>query len=104
MEPLATFFNGRCFVIDSLINVQQGPGDTLHATAVGSFNLHGVTTPMQAPVRAWRDPAGFRVQASFDFDAQDSPGPRRSSGRRRPKDPGTGSAPEPARSTAPEPR
>ena len=59
------------FVIDSLVNVQKGPGDTLHATAVGSFNLHGVTTPMQAPVLAWRDPAGFRVQASFDFDAQD---------------------------------
>jgi polyisoprenoid-binding protein YceI len=59
------------FVIDSLINVQKGPGDTLHATAVGSFNLHGVTQPMQAPVLAWRDPAGFRVQAAFDIDAQD---------------------------------
>lgn len=59
------------FVIDSLINVQPGPGDTLHAVAVGTFSLHGVTTPMQAPVQAWRDPAGFRVRGSFDFDAQD---------------------------------
>jgi hypothetical protein len=59
------------FVIDSLINVQKGPGDTLHAVAVGSLSLHGVTTAMQAPVQAWRDPAGFRVRAAFDFDAQD---------------------------------
>ena len=59
------------FVIDSLINVQPGPGDTLHAIAIGSFSLHGVTSPMQAAVLAWRDPAGFRVRGSFDFDAQD---------------------------------
>ena len=59
------------FVIDSLVDVKPGPGDTLNATAVGSFSLHGVTTPMQAPVQAWRDPAGFRVRAAFDFDAQD---------------------------------
>jgi hypothetical protein len=59
------------FVIDSLIDVQKGPGDTLRATAVGSFALHGVTTPMQAAVQAWRDPAGFRVRGAFDFDAQD---------------------------------
>ena len=59
------------FVIDSLVNVRPGRGDTLHAVAVGSFSLHGVTTPMQAAVLAWRDPAGFRVRGAFDFDAQD---------------------------------
>jgi YceI-like protein len=59
------------FVIDSLVDVQPGPGDTLHAIAVGSFSLHGVTTPMQATIQAWRDPAGFRVRGAFDFDAQD---------------------------------
>lgn len=59
------------FVIDSLIDVRPGAGDTLRATAVGTFSLHGVTTPMQAAIQAWRDPAGFRVRGAFDFEAQD---------------------------------
>lgn len=59
------------FVIDSLIDVQPGPGDTLHAVAMGKLWLHGVTTPMQAAIQAWRDAAGFRVRGMFDLDAQD---------------------------------
>jgi hypothetical protein len=59
------------FIIDSLVDVRPGPGDTIQATAMGSFSLHGVTSPMQAAIQAWRDSAGFRVRGSFDFDAQD---------------------------------
>lgn len=55
------------FTIDSLVDVQQG--DTIRAKAAGSFRLHGGTHPMLAPLVAWRDPAGLRVQAQFAFPA-----------------------------------
>ena len=56
------------FTIDSLVDVQ--PGDTIRATAVGTFEAHGVARPTRAAVTAWRDPAGFRVRAQFDFPAR----------------------------------
>lgn len=57
------------FRIDSLVDVRRG--DTLRATAVGGFELHGVTRPMRAPLEAWHDPAGFRVRAQFSVPAAD---------------------------------
>ena len=56
------------FTVDSLTDVQQA-NDTIHATAVGTFLLHGVTQPMTAPVKAWHDAAGLRVQTQFHFPA-----------------------------------
>jgi len=55
------------FTIDSLVNVQ--PGDTLRATAIGTFELHGVQHPTQAPLLAWHERAGFRVRARFSVPA-----------------------------------
>jgi hypothetical protein len=55
------------FTIDSLVDVV--PGDTMRATAVGSFEAHGVRRPTQAPLMAWQDSAGFRVRAEFSVPA-----------------------------------
>lgn len=55
------------FTIDSLTEIQ--PGDTLRAIAVGTFELHGVKQSTRAPLRAWREPAGFRVQSQFSVPA-----------------------------------
>lgn len=55
------------FTIDSLVDVQAG--DTLHATAVGTFVAHGVRHPARAPLVAWRDAGGLRVQAQFAMPA-----------------------------------
>lgn len=59
------------FTIDSLVDVRPGPigSDTIHATAVGSFAVHGVSHPTRAPVAAWHDAAGFRVRAQFSVPA-----------------------------------
>jgi hypothetical protein len=56
------------FVLDSLSAVQ--PGDTLRAVAHGTMQLHGVHSKVQAPLLAWRVPEGMRVQAQFDFPAE----------------------------------
>ncbi len=55
------------FQIDSLINVQ--PGDTLHATAVGTLEMHGERVAATAPVKAWRETHGLRVQTQLEFPA-----------------------------------
>jgi len=55
------------FTIDSLTDVQTG--DTLRAIAVGTFELHGVQHATRAPLKAWTDPAGFRVRAQFSVPA-----------------------------------
>lgn len=55
------------FTIDSLTEVQ--PGDTIRAIAVGTFELHGVQHATRAPVKAWQDPAGFRIRAQFSVPA-----------------------------------
>ena len=57
------------FTIDSLTNVQ--PGDTLRATAVGTFELHGTKVPASAPVIAWREAGGLRVRTQMEFPAHD---------------------------------
>jgi hypothetical protein len=57
------------FVIDSLAKVQTG--DTIRAVAVGTLELHGARVPVQAPVKAWRERAGWRVQGQFQFPAED---------------------------------
>jgi len=55
------------FTIDSLVDVQAG--DTLHATAVGTFVARGVRHAARAPLVAWRDAGGLRVQAQFAVPA-----------------------------------
>lgn len=57
------------FAIDSLTSVTTA-NDTITAIAVGTFQLHGVTQPMQAPVKAWREGANLRVQTHFAFPAE----------------------------------
>ena len=57
------------FNIDRLENVQ--PGDTIRAVAVGTLELHGVKKEMKAPVKAWREAGGLRVQTQFNFPADD---------------------------------
>ena len=56
------------FVIDSLIMVQ--PGDTIHAVAVGTFEVHGTRHTVTAPAVAWREGDNLRVQAQFGVSAQ----------------------------------
>ena len=58
------------FFIDSIVNVTE-QADTLRGTVVGRFNVHGVTKPMTAAVRAWHETRGLRVLAKFRVDAQD---------------------------------
>jgi hypothetical protein len=55
------------FTIDSLTEVQRG--DTIRAVAVGQFTVHGVATPMRAPLTATRDAAGLRVRTQFSIPA-----------------------------------
>jgi hypothetical protein len=55
------------FQIDSLTNIQ--PGDTVRATAVGMLELHGTRLPATAPVKAWREANGVRVQTQMEFPA-----------------------------------
>lgn len=57
------------FVLDSLSAVQ--PGDTLVARAHGTLELHGVQTTISAPVKAWREREGLRVQTTFSVPADD---------------------------------
>lgn len=58
------------FIIDSVVNVTH-EADTVRGTAVGKFNLHGVTRPMTAGVRAWPTAGGLRVLAKFHVPAMD---------------------------------
>ncbi|HEY0303379.1 MAG TPA: YceI family protein, partial [Longimicrobiales bacterium] len=57
------------FQIDSLSNVQ--PGDTIRAVAHGALELHGARVATTAPVKAWREKAGMRVQTTLQFPADD---------------------------------
>jgi polyisoprenoid-binding protein YceI len=56
------------FTIDSLILVQ--PGDTIHAVAVGTFEVHGTRHPVTAPAVAWHEGDNLRVQAQFGVSAK----------------------------------
>ena len=57
------------FQIDSLSNVQGG--DTTRAVAHGTLELHGVRVATTAPVKAWREKTGMRVQTQLQFPADD---------------------------------
>jgi hypothetical protein len=57
------------FAVDSLTSIV--PGDTLKATAVGTFEVHGVRVPMTSPIKVWREGGGIRVQSHFSFPAKD---------------------------------
>jgi hypothetical protein len=57
------------FQIDSLSNVQ--PGDTIRAVAHGALELHGARVATSAPVKAWREAGGMRVQTQLQFPADD---------------------------------
>ena len=56
------------FTVDSLSNVARG--DTLTATAIGVFELHGVRQPMKSPIKVWREGGGIRVQSHFTIPAK----------------------------------
>jgi polyisoprenoid-binding protein YceI len=56
------------FTVDSVTSII--PGDTLKATAVGSFELRGVRQPMKSPVKVWREGGGIRVQSHFSIPAK----------------------------------
>lgn len=54
------------FKIDSVIDLKKDANtDTIRATAVGQFSLHGVTKPMNAQVRAFYEDGGVRVLGRF---------------------------------------
>lgn len=57
------------FAVDSLTAVT--PGDTLKATALGTFEARGVRVPMKSPIKVWREGGGIRVQSHFSIPAKD---------------------------------
>ena len=57
------------FVIDSLANVV--PGDTMTALAIGTLEMHGRQTGHRAPIKAWREAQGLRVQTTLEFPANE---------------------------------
>jgi len=56
------------FTLDSLTNIVQR-GDTLNATAVGTFNFRAAPNPMTASVKAFHDAGGMRVMAKMRVKA-----------------------------------
>jgi polyisoprenoid-binding protein YceI len=53
------------YALDSIVNTHRR-GDTLYATAMGSWTLRGVTKPMQAQIRSYPDAGGVtRVHAKM---------------------------------------
>jgi hypothetical protein len=55
------------FTIDSLTQIVGG--ETIHALAVGTFELHGQRQPMTVPIRASRASGGLRIQGQFVIPA-----------------------------------
>lgn len=55
------------FSLDSLVQVSGG--DTLRAVAMGTLELHGARDQVGAPVVAWKEGDGLRVQAQFGVAA-----------------------------------
>jgi polyisoprenoid-binding protein YceI len=54
------------FTIDSLSHLTKARGDTLVGQAYGVFELHGITRPMNAAIKTWREPMGRRVTQVHD--------------------------------------
>jgi hypothetical protein len=59
------------FTIDSVIGAARDSADSVHAVAVGTFELHGVRTPLSVPVVAWADGGGVRVRSRWYMSADD---------------------------------
>lgn len=55
------------FVLDSLSGVV--PGDSLTGQAYGTLELHGVHTPVSAPVTGWRYQGGWRIKTQLALPA-----------------------------------
>ena len=51
------------FHLDSLVNIQGN--DTVTASAIGRFELRGVSQPQVVPIKAWREGNGLRVTGKF---------------------------------------
>lgn len=58
------------FTIDSLTSVVVR-ADTVHAVAVGTFQLRGVTKPSRVQVTGVKEPAGLRVRGMFAMPASE---------------------------------
>jgi hypothetical protein len=58
------------FAIDSVVGVTQRR-DTLRAIAVGVFTLRGVSQPVRAALRFWRELNGIRVLGRIKIPAHD---------------------------------
>lgn len=52
------------FKIDSVVGMRR-QADTIYATAIGQFFLHGVTKPMTAQIQAFAEGGGIRVLGKF---------------------------------------
>jgi hypothetical protein len=57
------------FTIHEIRDVQ--PGDTVQAVVHGRFELHGVTVPIDVPVKVWQEGELLRVVGSFAIPARD---------------------------------
>lgn len=56
------------FTIDSVIDVTR-QADTIRATAIGVFYLHGVRKPTRVIIRGWPELGGLRVVGKFSVPA-----------------------------------
>jgi polyisoprenoid-binding protein YceI len=52
------------YTLDSVVDMSR-KGDTLRGTAVGTYQLRGVTKPLSAEVKAYPEAGGIRVQSKF---------------------------------------
>jgi hypothetical protein len=59
------------FTIDSVVGARRDAEDSIHAVAVGTFALHGITAPLSVPIVAWHDAAGLRVRGRWYMSADD---------------------------------
>lgn len=57
------------FSLEELRDVETG--DTIQATAIGTFTMHGVEQPIEVPVSAWYEEDALRVKGEWKFPAQD---------------------------------
>jgi len=58
------------FTLDSIVDLTRGRGDTIRATAVGTWTLRGITKPISVRVRAHPEAGGIRVQGKFAMDVK----------------------------------
>jgi hypothetical protein len=58
-------------IIDSVVDVAHGGGDTVHAVAMGKLLLHGAQTPLSVSVVAAHDTGGVRVRGRWYITGKD---------------------------------